>query len=147
MAACDVALRLQSEHPCLVVRMSFDLYPRPEDYGRGMLLYSRSPLVGGMEVLKDPTMKGWWNHDTVLNSQTGNRLVRTGSLTSTLPSCLFRYRKWPRHASAAVSRAMMDHEMAPRSCASSRMEAISADSTTSCTLGDPNDKPLAEPKG
>ena len=43
-----------------------------------------------------------------------------------------------------VSRARRDHEMAPSSCASSWMEAISADPTD--TLGDPNERPFAEPE-
>ena len=44
-----------------------------------------------------------------------------------------------------VSRARRDHEMAPSSCASSRMEAISADPTD--TLGDPNERPMQSPRG
>ena len=45
----------------------------------------------------------------------------------------------------AVFCAKRDHEMAPRPCASSRMEAISADSMASGTLGEPNERTFAEP--
>ncbi|KAK5913464.1 hypothetical protein CgunFtcFv8_007994 [Champsocephalus gunnari] len=75
------------------------------------------------------------------------RLARAGSFTSIPPSCSMSWRRWPRHPSASVSRARRGQETTPSSRASSRMEAMSADSTASGPLGSPNERPFAEPEG
>ena len=78
----------------------------------------------------------------------GQRGAREGLFRARLVCpCSFSVRRLLSDVSAAVSRAMRDHEMVPSSCVSLRMDAISADSTRTGMLDAPGEVSSTGPDG